>query len=158
MPRIGVNTPCVIISKNNGVIYFNQTGGYACHDLEVEGFIIPLNYFFYIKAKDGEKSNYDNPYWNKYSFQEYFDELFAPLREGTKYNGHGYQGIDLEDVEYLEKAFNDDFLEIKIDRDRLRECEEARIFVKIKMKQYDQYYGEVEPFCADGILTWENSD
>jgi len=158
-PVIGVSIPCIIIPHKTGIVYFNQVGGYAVHDLEVEGYIIPLEQDYYVKIIDGEKSNCDNPYWSKYNLQEHFDKLFAPLKEETKYNGHGYKGIDLEDVEYLERAFfKTDFLEITIDRERLADCEEAKIYVSIKLSQYNSEGKEIEPLCVDGILTWENSD
>ena len=158
-PLISISSPCIIIPDSTGIKYFNQTGGYACHDLEVEGFIIPLNTKYFVRTNDGEESNCGNPYWNQFDLQEHFDQLFAPSEEKTKYNGHGYHGIDLEDVEYIEKFFkNTDFLQIRIDRKRLEECEEARIFVSIKLTQYDDEGKETEPFCAEGILTWKNSD
>lgn len=158
-PVIGVSTPCIIIPHKTGIVYFNQVGGYAVHNLEIEGYIIPLEPDYYVKIKEGEKSNCDNPYWNKFNLQEHFDKLFAPLKESTKYNGHGYKGIDLDDVAYLEKAlWKTDFLEIKIDRKKLQDCEEAKIYVSIKLSQYSDDSKEIEPLCLDGILTWENSD
>ncbi len=158
-PVIGVSSPCIIVPRKTGVIYTNQVGGYACHQLEVEGYIIPLEPDYYVKIKEGEESNCDNPYWNRYNLQEHFDKLFAPLKRKTKYQGHGYNGIDFEDVEYLERAlWKTDFLEITIDRDKLDKCEEARIPVKIKMSQYSHENKEMEPLITEGILTWENSD
>ena len=153
-PTIEISTPCIVVPVKTGIIYVNQVGGYACHNLEVEGYIIPLNPNYCVRIKKGEKSNWDNPYWSRYNLQEHFDKLFAP-KKGSKYNGHCYNGIDIDDVKYLEKAFSKtDFMEIKIDRTRLKECEEAKIYVSVKLKQYNNK----KPLCADGILSWENSD
>jgi hypothetical protein len=159
-PIIDVSIPCIIIPAKTGVIYANQVGGYACHQIEIEGYIIPLSPYFFVKVKENEKSNNpDNPYWNKHDLQEHFDKLFAPLKQDTKYNGHGYDGIDEEDAEYIEKAIGkDDFMEIQVDRNMLTECEEAKIYVKIKLSQYDEHCKEMKPLITEGILTWENSD
>ena len=158
-PVIEVTTPCIIIPARTGVVYHNQVGGYACHQINVEGYIIPLSKVFYVKVKEGGMSNNANPYWNTYDFQEYFDTLFAPLEKKTKYNGHGYEGIDLQDVKYVEKAFaNSEDVELKVDRKLLKKCEEAKVFVNVTIRQYDEHCKETKPLVRKGILTWENSD
>ena len=159
-PIIGTAGICIIIPAKTGIIYCNQVGGYACHQIEIEGYIIPLPPTFFVKLKEGEKSNCDNPYWSKYYLQEHFDKLFAPLDETTKYQGHCYSdGIDEADAEYIEKAVSrNDFMDIKVDMCSLRDCEEAKIYVYVDLKQYDEHNNEVEPLRIRGILTWENSD
>lgn len=166
MPTISIETPCIIIAAKTGVKYFNQTGGYAVHDLEVEGYIIPLPEKYYSRVKDGEQSNSDNPYWNSYNLQAHFDHLFAPIETdppskfSTKYNGHCYNGIDEEDAQYIEKAFGEShsgILGIQVCRDKLKDCEEARIFVTIKYRQFSPQ-GDEGIMEVEGILTWENSD
>ena len=156
--QIGVSTPCIIVPHKTGIFYNNQVGGYSVHDLEIEGYLIPLEPYFYVKKKEGKKSNNaENPYWDKVNLQEYFDKLFAPLKEITKYQGHGYHGIDLKDVKYLEKALKNEFLGIQIDRMKLKECEEAKIFVKIQLEQYEDNK-KIKPILTKGVLTWGNSD
>lgn len=157
--KIDIDIPCIIVPKDTGIIYCNQVGGYACHQLEVEGYIIPLAETYYRRVHGEEKANSKNPYWNKYKVQEHFDKLFAPLEKGTKYNGHGYKGIDESDAEYIEHIFKDDyFLTLKVDRDMLKESEEAKVFVIITLEQYNALYERIEPLQVNGILTWNNSD
>lgn len=158
-PVIGVNSCCVIVPSPTGVVYFNQTGGYAVHDLEVEGYIILFGDKFYLKKKDGDTRGVPSSVWDKCSRQEYFDKLFAPLEGGSKYNGHGYDGIDEESAIYIEKAFSEnDFINLVVDRDLLPDCEEARVHVHLTIKQYDDKQNEVAPLKVRGVLTWENSD
>lgn len=157
-PTIDTNIPCVIVPKATGILYGNQVGGYACHQLEIEGYIIPLESKSYVKVKEGEKSNNDNPYWNIYDVQEQLDKLFAPIN-GSKYKGHCYKGIDEDDALYIENLFKDNFfMSLEVDRDNLGKCEEAKVFVKVTLAQYDFNHNSIEPFVVEGVLTWKNSD
>lgn len=155
---ISINAPCVIIREKTGVFYTNQVGGYACHHVTIEGFIIQLPSTVYHEVKEGEKSNNDNPYWNVYNFQEEMDKLFAPLKEDSKYAGHGYDDIDVSDADYIDARLpHDDFLRITVDRDLLEQGEEAHIFVKVEIVDYDEQKKPHTVFF-DGVLTWNNSD
>ncbi len=160
---ISIESPAIIIPKKTGVTYFNQVGGYSCHDLEIEGFVIPVAENFYWKSEDGKGNVPGNEYWNYKSFQKHMDELFAPLgRKKTKYKGHGYNGIDEEDAKYIEKCFKSaDYCELKVDRNKLDKCQEAAIYVKVNIPNFkvvEGRYVEQPERDFDGILTWRNSD
>jgi len=159
MAIISIDVPCIVVPMKTGVIYTNQVGGYAVIEMTLEGYIIPLKDKHYNKVKEGTKSNNDNPYWNIFHLQEEFDKLFAPLNGGTKYNGHGYSGIDEDDADYIEQVCGeDDSMRITVNRDLLDKCMEAKIYVQVELVQYDLNSNKTNPLVVDGILTWENSD
>lgn len=124
----------LIIEMPSGQAYSNQCGGYACHHPELEGVYISLG---------------PTPE----SFENHF------VGENSKWKGHCYDGIDDDTARFLETELKSQPLGridcVTVDRDRLRECEEGWVWVKITENSHPllRPYGGMS-----GVLTWQNSD
>lgn len=124
----------LIVEAPGGQIYSNQAGGYACHHPELEGAYVALG-----------------------PTPECFENHFAG--ETSKWKGHCYDGIDEETARFLDAALASDALGrigcVTIDRARLRESEEAWVWVRIAENSHPllRAYGG-----RKGVLVWENSD
>jgi hypothetical protein len=133
-----VNGIGLIIAHPSGVIYSNQTGGFACNHRKMEGVFVPL-----------ANSDVDQ----QAELEAYFT--------GPKWRGHCYNGIDEETAGVIERILKSSFLTstLKVDRERLLESEEAWIHVNISTET-----GEGESYAIDdfpggtGVITWDNSD
>ena len=145
----GVGTG-LIIEYPSGVVYSNQTGGTACLHPEQEGVYVPLrNDASYAERK------LLSP---EMKLLEYF--------EGSKHKGSGAtEGLDAEDADFIDGVLRSwrlgEFLEV--DRDRLRECHEAWVYVRIKRDETvdDEFLSLASgfgPYPKRGVLTWTNSD
>ena len=148
--KIEVLGPCIIVKETTGIEYSNQVGGYAVHDLSVEGFIMPLPVYFFKRAicQSGKSD-----YWDKVCIHDYLFRLFVT----DKYKGHCYNGIDSSDADYIEHIFRqcnslgdnvNSMGFISVDRDMLQDCEEAKVYVRV----------HIDFKLYEGILTWQNSD
>ena len=127
----------LIILRKTGVIISNQTGGFACHHPEVEGFYIPL-------AKE---------------VHPLLEKHFAG--DDGKWKGNCSDGIDKETAIFINSLFLDEFenLSFSVDSSKLKESHEAWIYVDILWSKGDRDCDIAYGFngCR-GILTWENSD
>ena len=140
--RISTSGIGIIIQKNSGVFYTNQTGGYACHQPALEGAFIPL-----------------------FSKGEFYDKLSKKLDDyffgdSGPYRGHCYiyegKGINEQDADWLDLLFKESEVPFKVDRDKLNESEEAWIWIEV--------FGDMGNLFAEGIdgkegvFVWDNSD
>jgi len=124
----------LIIMCPSGVMFTNQTGGYACDHPQEEGVYMPLDF-------------------NTDKLEKYFF--------GGQYDGDCDHGIDQLDAgfldDYLSKAGNIHELKLKVDRTRLQDCQEAWIYLDIENTGTEGDIVAGFNKCK-GILTWENSD
>lgn len=128
----------LIVSHPTGVLYSNQTGGYACLSPKLEGAFVPLT----------------NPLVNQ---QEKLEEYFT----GSKWKGHCYNNIDKETADFVDAILALSHLtsRLKVNRDKLNESHEAWIHVVILPDNREEDLQEFSGFASNlGILTWENSD
>ena len=119
----------VIIECPSGVEYSNQSGGYACRDMSLEGAYVPLG----IPDK---------------ALEQYF--------VGDKYRGHCYSGIDREDADLIDGwLVNTGF---RVDREMLADSMEAWVWVVPAPVGpgwgYVSGVGELDY----AVLVWGNSD
>src|SRR5215204_4527094 len=100
----------LIVSHSTGVLYSNQTGGYACLSPEFEGVFVPLK----------------DPLVNQ---QEQLEKYFT----GSKWKGHCYNNIDIETADFIDKILKSSYLtsRLKVNREKLNESHEAWIHVNI---------------------------
>jgi len=127
----------LIVAHPSGVIYSNQTGGYACDHPEMEGVFVPLHD--------------TDPYVDQYQ------QLDQHFYYGPKWRGHCYSGIDEETAAVVDEILTGSYLtrRLTVNRDKLRDSEEAWIHVIIappRERDFDGYPSGV------GVLTWPNSD
>lgn len=133
----------LVIIMSSGVVYTNQTGGYACLQPSVEGVYVPLSA--------------DN------------SEILTQLMEfftGSKWNGACCTGIDGETADFIDnllgqspsiRYLTEDLSFISVDRTLLHESHEAWVFVNIFQPTTEATiingFGNTK-----GVLTWPNSD
>ena len=129
----------LIISHPSGVIYSNQTGGYACDHRELEGVFVPL--------ADADVDQY------------------APLDEhfysGPKWRGHCYNGIDEETAAVVDGILATSYLtrRLSVDREKLASSDEAWIYVIIAPHEGNDDRQTFHGYPSGvGVLTWPNSD
>jgi hypothetical protein len=125
----------LIFPYSSGVVYQNQTGGYACLQSSVEGIFVPLQ---------GE------PFDHYKAFHTFFFK--------GKWAGNCANGIDGETADFIDATLArlPGHSGIKVDRSRLAESHEAWVHVTLADPTCA---GLLEGFnSAHGILTWSNSD
>ena len=129
----------LIISHPSGVIYSNQTGGYACDHRELKGVFVPLT--------DADVDQY------------------APLDEhfysGPKWRGHCYNGIDEETAAVVDGILATSYLtrRLSVDREKLASSDEAWIYVIIAPHEGNDDRQTFHGYPSGvGVLTWPNSD
>ncbi len=124
----------LILAHPSGVFYSSQTGGYACHHPQLEGAFIPL---------DETKG-----------FESVLEDHFT----GEKWGGHCYKGIDEETADFIDNLLNRSYIAklLKVDRDRLSDCEEAWIHVIVEREPAESWPSWSRG--GRGVLTWNNSD
>jgi hypothetical protein len=129
----------LIISHPTGVVYSNQTGGYACLSPQFEGAFIPLN---------------DPLVDQQTELERYFI--------GSKWRGHCYNEIDEETADFVDEVLASTYVtkRLKVNRDKLTESHEAWIHVVIlppddREDDLQEFHGFSSNF---GVLTWKNSD
>ncbi len=125
----------IIIPWPSGVVYQNQTGGYACYQHQLEGIFVPL---------EGESADF---------YQKLYEFFFH-----GKWAGWCDDGIDEETAQFIEQTLrlNPDYEGIRVDRAKLEESHEAWVHVAVEDPSSIGVLGGFEPFEA--ILTWPNSD
>ncbi len=125
----------IIIPWPSGVVYQNQTGGYACYQHQLEGILVPL---------EGESADF---------YQKLNDFFFH-----GKWAGWCNDGIDEETAELIEETLrrNPGYEAIRVDRTKLEESHEAWVHVAVEDPSAIGLLGGFESFKA--ILTWPNSD
>lgn len=124
----------LILEWKSGVVYRNQVGGYICYRAEMEGILVPLD--FYDDAASGIESL---PYPSM--AKGISEEIGAAIDQILQSNP--------------ETKF------ISVDFSKLEESWEAWVYVVIDSPpQTDgKYFGPVYGFGrANGVLTWANSD
>lgn len=142
-PRIilSLNQAAVIILRATGIIYQNQTGGHTCAERCAEGALVLLTDPFLITETPNElyqcpiEAGLKQIDWNRCYFGG-FDETCA----------------DKIDLLLQSNGFTKQVL---VDRTRLKESEEAWIYVTLKPSDYANYLGFGD---CNGILVWANSD
>ena len=129
----------LIISHPSGVIYSNQTGGYACDHREPEGVFVSLT--------DADVDQY------------------APLDEhfytGPKWRGHCYNGIDEETAAVVDGILATSYLtrRLSVDREKLASSDEAWIYVIVGPHEGNDDRQTFHGYPSGvGVLTWPNSD
>ena len=134
-----LDTVGLIISHPTGVIYTNQTGGYACLSPQFEGVFVPLK----------------DPLVNQ---QNELELYFT----GSKWKGHCYHEIDDETADFVDAILSSSYVtkRLKVNREKLSESHEAWIHVTIlppgdSEDDLQEFYGFSN---NSGVLTWENSD
>ena len=126
----------IIVAHLSGVVYTNQTGGYATYHPSMEGVFVPL-------PRAGE-------------LQAALDEHFF---DGAKWEGHCYSGIDAGTADFIDQLLSTlpPTRSVRVNRERLKESMEAWIHLTIVRPADDE-----SPFSgfdgAAAVLTWENSD
>lgn len=128
----------LIISYHTGVLYSNQTGGYACLSPKFEGAFVPLN--------DSLVNQQDR-------LEKYFT--------GSKWKGHCYDKIDVETADFVDEILTSSYLtsRLRVNREKLNESHEAWIHVIISHDDRDKDLQEFFGFASVvGVLTWQNSD
>jgi len=126
----------IIVAHPSGVVYTNQTGGYATFHPSMEGVFVPL-------SRAGE-------------LQAALDEHFF---EGPKWEGHCYSGIDAETADFIDQLLSTvpPLRGVTVNRDRLKESMEAWIHLTIARPADDE--SAFSDFAGTAaVLTWENSD
>ena len=140
----GVSELGLIVLHPSGVLYTNQTGGYACLHPLVEGVYAPLS---------------DERHAQQQQLSDYFT--------GPKYQGWCTEGIDEEDASVIDAilATACDSACLRVNRDKLRVSHEAWIYVTIHPPVHAPIGWETQPGYTvygfsgnEGVLTWENSD
>lgn len=137
----------LIIEYPSGVIYSNQTGGTSCSAPCVEGVFVPLRNDYAVPSRE-----FLSP---EHALIAYF--------EGPKWRGTGAtQGIDPEDVEFIERLLSEHRLShcITLDRTRLRDSHEAWIHVIVTAEEaaLTPLFSGFAPYPRHGVLTWTNTD
>ncbi|EQA72902.1 DUF6210 family protein [Leptospira noguchii] len=128
----GMENIGLIIEYQTGIIYSNQTGGYACLQPEVEGFLVPL--------EDLENKI-------QQSLQEYFT--------GPKWRSWCH---DEETADFIDSLLKP-FYYLKVNRSKLLQSHEAWIYMELLLQKGDLEYQIYSGFLEkSGILTWGNSD
>lgn len=142
-PRImlNLNQAGVIILRETGVIYQNQTGGYTCSQRCAEGALVLI-------ADPHLITNNPTALYQ------------CPIEAGLKQIDWNRCYINRFDATCADKI--DEILKstgitkhISVDRLRLNESEEAWVYVKLKPLKFANYVGFGE---CEGVLVWENSD
>lgn len=134
----------LIVKSPTGVHYTNQTGGVLCNHPSVEGFLIPC---LGLSSADHTLL---------------LEEL---LNHFTKlpYAGWGCHGTGLQEssAAWLDSklATIRDWPPIRVDRTKLRQCDEAWIHIvgTVPDKPDDVLSTDLGPHF-EGIVTWPNSD
>lgn len=109
------NGTWLIILDDTGLLFTNQCGGYACNHPEARGFLVPANHLL------------GRVYFH-------FEETLL---------SHCDSGISHPIADLLDTLL--DTHDLLVDRERLADCQEAWVYVKL-------------PDGRKAVLTWENSD
>jgi hypothetical protein len=121
----------VIVMATTGIVYTNQTGGYACHQPAAEGYFVPLCELYHDAVHTAE------------TLQDELDGYF--FSERGPYRGHCYgDGINDKDCDFLDKLFQTYGIDARVDRLCKANAEEAWIPVHYKGKE--------------AFFVWVNSD
>lgn len=125
----------LIVKAATGVIYSNQTGGFACRHSQVEGFFVPLRTYFGMREL--------------HALQGIFPSGFD-----------ADDGIDEETATRLEWILDQQGLQcVRVDRAKLAESWEAWIHVRLSGELGDKVpLEEPRPDTLEAVLTWPNSD
>ena len=124
----------LIIPRKTGIIYTNQTDGYACDHPQLEGAFVPLSNDFDIeRPKDS---------------LEYKLSILYP---------EGWGRPTTETCDAIEELLSNypESRNIKVDRDKIEESREAWIWVLLVENEEQDFEGFGE--CS-AVLTWPNSD
>ena len=133
-----LTSPGLIISHPSGVIYSNQTGGYACDHPEMEWVFVPL--------ADPDVDQYAE-----------LDRHFT----GPKWGGHCYSGIDEETAAFVDGVLATSYMtrRLTVNRDKLDVSDEAWIHVIIAPHEGENDIHEFHGYPSGvGVLTWPNSE
>ena len=131
----------LIIERECGIWYSNQTEGTCCSHPRIEGVYIPVG---------NECDEFGKFYSADPQLQAYFG--------GPKYNGTGARdGLDREDLEMLQELLDSLFdKKVVLDESRAHESREAWVWVQV-LGDTDFFKG-FQPFPRQGIFTWTNTD
>ena len=123
----------LILLKQSGIIYTNQTGGHACCKAETEGVLVPFNNDY----------PHDQP---DLSIEQRLNRLLTNVECLTP-----QLADDIDDI----FSSSPDTRYAKVDRTRLRDSMEAWVYVVV----YDAGDHLISGFGrCKGIITWRNSD
>ncbi len=142
MPRIilSLNQAGVIILRDSGVIYQNQTRGNTCKQRCAEGVLALIS----------------NPIlMTGIPMQLYQCPIEAGLKKIDWDRSYSRVGITCADEIDALLQSNGSTKNISVDRTRLKESEEAWVYVKLKPLGSSLYEGSG---ACDGVLVWSNSD
>ncbi|CAN5720749.1 hypothetical protein BH11VER1_BH11VER1_20970 [soil metagenome] len=124
----------LIVPRDTGVIYTNQTDGTACDHPTLEGAFIPLS--------------------NDYNHERFEDSLESKLC-ALYPEGWGAPSIETCDlIDQLLAGFHAS-AGIRVDRDRMSESREAWMWVILDENEKHDFEGFGR---SSAILTWPNSD
>jgi hypothetical protein len=130
LPRVDTEGVGLVYDAPSGIVFTNQSGGYACLHPELEGVFVP----------------YGND-----SLQAALDARFAK-------DGHYYDGFDPEDADYLDASLAAFGLEVvTVNRALLDYCIEAWVPVTVRARPQGETWHRVFP-AGGAILVWDNSD
>ncbi len=136
--------PCLglILLRPSGVRYELKTGGIARHRRAVEGVFIPLSEPGGVQESE-------------------LAEFFGP--------GRSYNGLDGEAADFIDGVLGarPDTAQVKVDRARLKDCEEALVYVLVLLEAPKENRRAAGKPPAEGllrglgpclaVLTWKNS-
>src|SRR5262249_17548763 len=135
----------LIVEYHSGIVYSNQTCGNLCRQSELEGVFIPLR-------------NHVTPGGRLLSPESELLAYFTQPSTGKL----GVDGLDAEEVAFIESVLDKYNLSdlISIDRSRLAESHEAWVYVKLAGEQDTDVplYSGLGPYPRSGVLTWTNGD
>jgi hypothetical protein len=134
----------LILASPTGVLYTNQTGGYACLQPTLEGAFVPL-------CDGGRVSG--GPPDPEARLLGYF--------LGDKHRGQGaVNGLDLDDADFIDETLNRASFpqSIRVDRRRLHDSHEAWVWVIVCESETGGLFEGFGEVPRSGVLTWGNSD
>lgn len=130
----------LLLEWNSGVVYRNQVGGHVCYRAEMEGVLVPLDFYADVTSQI----------------------------ESLPYSSMA-QGITEEIGVAIDRLLqgNPETQFVSVDFSRLKESWEAWVYVVIDspprtdaaIKKHAGYFGPIYGFgSTKGVLTWANSD
>jgi len=144
MELYGASGLGLIVLHPSGVLYTNQTGGYACLHPVVEGVYTPLS---------------DEQHAQQQQLSAYFT--------GSKYHGWCTEGIDEGDASAIDAILGTacDSACLRVNRKKLDASHEAWVYVSIHEPVNAPNGWKTQPGYTlygfsgkEGVLTWGNSD
>jgi len=157
--------PVIIVPEKTGIVYYNQVGGCACHQRNMEGYLIPApkqvtidDYFF------------SNKWW-----YEVYGRWAHDLHSEMILDKNGKYGSDFTQWIYWESVSKhiENFLNSGCDIFRMRKAKidkkapQLEAWIKVSIEIQNEFGGKQYEILGDKnnkwerkdcILTWRNSD